>query len=261
MIKNLLSLILVLVVVVPVAAQTEAKEHIIRGNNLYLQKDFEKAELQYKQALSKDSNSIKANYNLGNALYQQGKFDEARTHYQRVLNNPEATTEQKEMANYNMGRSYLDERKFDNAEYYFKESLKLNPKDENARKNYNLAKKEIHPEDLQSQGGEKNQKNTGTAQNKEKDKESDQDIVKKEDDKGAQNQDGKNGEEEGSGEKPQEHQITKGSDGKGEEAPEAQTNEIHENVLKGLEQQEQETLKKIISQKAKKVRTKTEKDW
>ena len=37
--------------------------------------------------------------------------------------------------------------------------------------------------------------------------------------------------------------------------------EYQEGVLRALEQQEQETLKKIISQKAKQVRTNTEKDW
>src|SRR5690606_36564153 len=127
MMKIILSFLFFMASFFYVAAQSIAKDYIIGGNQLYSQKDYPKAELQYRQALSKDANSIKGNYNLGNALYQQGKLAEARTHYQKVLENPQATKEDKEKAYYNLGKTYLDERKFDDAEYHFKEALKLNP--------------------------------------------------------------------------------------------------------------------------------------
>ena len=263
MIKYLLSLILILVVVVPVAAQTEAKEHIIRGNNLYLQKDYEKAELQYKQALSKDSNSIKANYNLGNTLYQQGKFEEARTHYQKTLNQSNVSNEDRQNAFYNIGKIYLDEKNGEMAVKNFKEALRLNPYDE-ARYNLALAKRLLEEQQSRDQEGgsqKDSQEKKGTENSEESKSENNNNPSKQDENKGNQSQGGENGNEKGKGNLPREQEITKGSDGKGEEAPEAQSNEIHENVLKGLEQQEQETLKKIISQKAKKVRTKTEKDW
>lgn len=260
MIKHILSFLFLTLTLVSVSAQSEVKDRIIEGNTFYHQKDYGKAELEYRQALSKDDNSIKANYNLGNALYQQGKLDEARAHYQKVLKNPKATKEEKEMANYNIGRSYLDEREFDNAEHHFKEALKLNPHDENARKNYTLAKKEIHPEDLLNQKGDGTEKDSDNSRKNPQDPGSEENEVAQKED-GSQNKDGQDGQEEGKGNRPQEQQITKGSDGKGEESPEAQTNEYHEGVLRALEQQEQETLKKIISRKAKKVRTNTEKDW
>lgn len=262
MIKHILSFILLAVSPVLVSAQSELKDHIIGGNSLYHQKDYEKAELKYRQALSKDNNSIKGNYNLGNALYQQGKFDEARSHYQKVLKNPKATNKDKEKANYNIGRSYLDERRFNEAEYHFKEALKLNPYDENTRENYNLAKKEIHPEDLMNREGDGSEKDPdNTQRNPQNRGEKENEAAQKDGNEGSQNKDGENGDEEGSGNRPQDQQITKGSDGKGDESPHAQTNEYHESVLQALEQQEQQTLKKIISRKAKKVRTNTEKDW
>src|SRR5690606_10154274 len=174
------------------------------------------------------------------------------------------TKEDKEKAYYNLGKTYLDERKFDDAEYHFKEALKLNPNDENARTNYNLAKKEIHPEDVGSEGNQENkQPNPNGDEKMEKPSDSDDPNAsqKKEENKGSQKDDGENGNEEGKGNLPREQEIIKGSEGKGEEAPQAKSNEYHEGVLRALEQQEQETLKKIISQKAKKVRTNTEKDW
>lgn len=258
MFKHILSFLFLTLTLFSVSAQSEMKDYIIGGNNLYHQKDYGKAELQYKQALSKDANSIKANYNLGNALYHQGKLDEARAHYQKVINNPKATKQDKSNSHYNIGRNYLDEGRFEEATKHFKEALKLNPYDDNTRENYAYAKKQMQQQ-KENQEGSKSEKNSDNSSNSEnQDSEENQ---QKDENKGSQNQNGQDGENEGKGNRPQEQQITKGSDGKGEESPESQTNEYHEGVLRALEQQEQETLKKIISQKAKKVRTNTEKDW
>lgn len=263
MVKNILFFFLLVTSLVSVSAQSDAKDYIIGGNQLYNQKDYPKAELQYKQALSKDANSIKANYNLGNTLYHQKKYDESRAHYDKIIKNINSSKADKHKAFHNIGKTYLDENKPEKAVQNLKEALKLNPYDEQTRYNYALARKMLEEQknqdqqkkndsqkDQQKDNGEKNQDNPESGDSDQQDK-----------DNGNQQDQGQNGNEKGEGNQPQDQQITKGSDGKGQESPNAMNKEYQEGVLRALEQQEQETLKKIISQKAKKVRTNTEKDW
>lgn len=267
MIKNILSFYFLVTVFVSVCAQSEAKDYIIGGNQLYAQKDYAKAELQYKQALSKDANSIKANYNLGNSLYHQKKYDESRAHYDKIIKNIKSSKADKHKAFHNIGKTYLDENNPEKAVQNLKEALKLNPYDEQTRYNYALARKmleEQKKQDQQQKGD--SQKNQQKDQNKgDKKQESpesgDENDSEQQKNKGNQQNQGQDGNEEGDGNQPKDQQITKGSDGKGQDSPNAMNKEYQEGVLRALEQQEQETLKKIISQKAKKIRTNTEKDW
>lgn len=247
------------------SAQTSAKEYIINGNLQYAQKQFDKAELQYKRALNEDSNSIKANYNLGNTLYELNRMDEARAHYDKILHNPNATKADQHKALHNIGKTYLDQKEYEKAVKSFKEALKLNPNDDQTRYNYALARKMLQDQNQQdnqqNQNKSSNQKEDNQNQGQQDQDKSDSQNGENQNQSGSQNNNGQNGNEQGSGNEPLDEKITKGSDGKGQESPQAQNQEFQESVLQALEQQEQETLKRIISQKAKKVRTNTEKDW
>jgi len=277
MIKNILFFLFLISLTITVSAQeTKVKDYVIAGNQNYMSGNFSKAEAQYKTALSENINSIKANYNLGNALYQQKRYDEARTHYDKVIGQKNSTKAEKQMAYHNIGKSYLDENNPEKAVVNFKEALKLNPYDEETRYNYALARKLLEKQ----QDEDKNNKNDSGKDDKnnedKKDNQQGRDKEQKDgqqgeknnnegnkpdESKGNQQNGGQEGNDEGNGDKPQQQQITKGSDGKGNQSPNAMNAEYQEGILKALQSQEQETLKKIISQKAQKIRTNTEKDW
>ncbi|MCH2044118.1 MAG: tetratricopeptide repeat protein [Saprospiraceae bacterium] len=78
------------------------------GDDHYINEDYEKAQLVYSDAVSKDESSIKANYNLGNALYKQSRYPEAVKHYENAANNTEDTY-LKSKANYNLGNAHLQQ--------------------------------------------------------------------------------------------------------------------------------------------------------
>ena len=266
MIKNILSFFFLVTLFVSVCAQSDAKDYIIGGNELYAQKDYAKAELQYKQALSKDAQSVKANYNLGNSLYHQKKYDEARAHYDKIIQQSKTSKADKHKAFHNIGKTYLDENNPEKAVQNLKEALKLNPYDEETRYNYALARKMLEEQKKQDQNKDDSKKDQQKDQNKgdenqENPESGDKNESEQEKNKGNQQNQGQDGNQEGEGNQPKDQDISKGSDGKGQESPNAMNKEYQEGVLRALEQQEQETLKKIISQKAKKVRTNTEKDW
>jgi len=275
MVKNILFFFFPALLTFTVSAQeTKVKDYIIAGNQNYMSGNFSRAEAQYKTALSEDLNSVKANYNLGNSLYRQKRYDEARTHYDKVIRQKNSTKPEKQMAYHNIGKSYLDEGNPEKAVANFKEALKLNPYDDETRYNYALARKLL---EKQQNEDEKNKNNSGKDDKNQSNNQDNQQNKDQKDgqqgeednkngnktgrDKGSQQNGRQDGNDEGNGDKPQQQQITKGSDGKGEQSPNAMNAEYKEGVLRALQSQEQETLKKIISQKAQKIRTNTEKDW
>lgn len=276
MVKYISFLLLFLTLYIPASAQSlDAKRYIIDGNQHYDKENFTKAELSYRAALAEDTNSIKANYNLGNTLYNQKKFDESRAHYDKVIQNIKATKADKHKAYHNIGKTYLDEKNPEKAVESFKEALKLDPYDDETRYNYALAKKLLQQqeEEKQQNQDEKNENDADEQQEKNDQQDNSPQDSQQNEEKGNepnnqeqkpndsdQQEGGQNGNKKGDGRQPQNQEITQGSDGKGESST-MLSKERQEGLLEALQKQEQETLKKIISQKAQKVRVNTEKDW
>src|SRR5690606_23471317 len=224
MLKHILTIFILLNFLQNLSAQkSEAKDYIISGNQSYYQGDFSKAEAKYKIALSEDSNSLKASYNLGNALYNQGRMEESRVHYDRVIKNREATKADKHKAYHNIGKTYLDENNPEKAVANLKEALKLNPYDDETRYNYALARKllEKQQEEKDQKNQEENQedseenkdKSQKDSENQEEGGDSPDNKQQKPQNQSGNQQGGENGQEKGEGNTPQGQQITKGSGG------------------------------------------------
>lgn len=260
--------------------KTESKDYIIKGNKDYEQQDFQRAEIQYRTALADDDNSVKANYNLGNSLYQQKKYNQSRAQFDKIIQNKSVNDNDKAKAYYNIGKTYLGEKKTEKAVENFKEALKLNPSDDEARYNYALAKKLL--EEKQKRQQQKNQessKNQNQNQNKsdsQNNKSQNQQQKNQESDKNQQNQKNQQGQQNDQQSQPQDQngqnknqdnpsngiqKIEKGKDGSENNRFQSMDEIRQESMLDALSQQEQESLKKIMSQKVKGKRIKTEKDW
>ena len=265
MVKSILLIYFLNLAALSVFAQKpEVKDHIIAGNQNYISGDFSKAEAQYKSALSKDDQSVKANYNLGNSLYQQKRYEEARLHYEKVIQSVTASKSDKFKSFHNIGKTYLDQNNPEKAVENFKQALKLNPYDDETRYNYALAKKLLEKQQEEQDNQENNREKDSKEQkeNQNGKQNSNQKGNKPDENQGNQQNGGKNGNEgEGENKKQNQNRVTKGSDGKNQQPANSLSKEYQEGILQALENQEQETFKKIISQKAKKVRTNTEKDW
>lgn len=261
------------------AQEFDEKSHIINGNEQYNKGDYLKAESQYKVALSKNENSIKGNFNLGNALYHQNKFDEARAHYDRVIQNLDSDEISKAEAYHNIGKSYLDQNEFEKAMNNFKEALKLDPHNDQTRYNYALAKKRLEEESEKDKPDNENPDENDDAgddkENQDSDKEKDgkeqseddkdgdsqKDQQSDEQDRQGNQSGGQDGQEKGQGDRPEDVELTRGEEGKGAEEGQSLNQERQETMLKALQQQEQESFRKIINQKADKSRTRADKDW
>ena len=110
---------------------------IKNGNDAYNKKEYDVAAENYKKVAEKDPDNTKALYNLGNALYKKGTGEEALPFYDAAIKNSKLNID-KEEAWYNKGVVYQNTKKLPDCINAYKNALRLNPKDEDAR--FNLQK-------------------------------------------------------------------------------------------------------------------------
>jgi Ca-activated chloride channel homolog len=210
--------------------QTERK-YIRQGNTDYNKGQYNESELLYRKALDVEKSSSDAIFNLGDALYKQQKYDEAS---KKFNDNYALTANYKEKANsmYNLGNSLLKSQKIQESIEAYKNSLKLDPSNTNAK--YNLAyaqdllkKQEEQQQQQQNQDQKKDQENNNQDQNSNMEK---------------QDQDKQDSTEQ----QPQQQTISK---------------EDAERLLSAIANDENKVQEKVKKDKAEKGIVKTLKNW
>lgn len=148
---------------------------IAEGNKAYIEKNYELAEKEYRQALKAPGNNSTAAYNLGNVLYRKDNAAEAVKQYDNVIQNTADNTI-KQQAFYNKGVAYQKDKKLPEAILAYKNALLLNPNDEDARQNLQRALKQ--QEEEKKKDDKKNNKDQQNKDQKNKDQQ-DKDQQKK----------------------------------------------------------------------------------
>lgn len=225
----------------------EERKFIRDGNDLYEQKRYADAELQYRKAISEKKSSEIGQYNLALSLLQQGK-----NYKDNQPNNPinqadsifrTVSQESKNMqlvskAYYNMGNIAFNREQYDQSIANYKDALRRNPYDDKARENLRLAQKK-----LKEQQDKKNQ-DKNKDQNKDKDKEKEQNKDKQ--DKKDQNKDNKDQQKQNPKDDKkdkQDQQQPKGAQG-------AASNDKAEQILNAVQNKEKATQQKVNMMKA-----------
>ena len=131
-------------------AQT-VDSYMQKGNDYYRQSAYEMAERQYRKVLEKSPQNAIALYNLANALYRQKKYDEAQEVLTRFTSGPVQNPNIKEAAYYNSGVIYSRQRDLPTSIEAYKNALRLNPNDKDARENLQKALSELRDQQQQNQ--------------------------------------------------------------------------------------------------------------
>ncbi len=226
------------------------------------QKSFTEAEVRYKKAIkTKDEKYLEAEFNLGDALFKQGRYDDARQKFESIIEDPKTPPTIKGYAHFNIGNAHLQEfaqdpqenkDKIDESIESYKQALRMNPKDANARFNLefarNLKQKQQQQQQQEQQDQDQNkEEKEDQKQDQNKDKEQEQNKDKDKEQKGEnQEKDNKQEKEEEKGQEEKKDEISK------EEA---------ERLLKALENKEEELQEDRKDQKVKGGRVIIEKDW
>ena len=159
-------LLLTLAATLPAAAQNANPE--IRSGNRYYKKDqIDKSVQQYQSAVQKAPANPTANYNLGNALFRKNDYDQAARSYDATVQNSQDKT-LKEKGYYNKGVAMVKQKKLQESIDAWKQALKLNADDVDAREN--LEKALTQQKQQQQQQQQQNQNNKQKDQKDQKDK-------------------------------------------------------------------------------------------
>jgi len=227
----------VLIYATSALAQKENK-HIRSGNDYYDEENYKEAEVDYMKALEAKPESYRGQFNLGGALYKQENFEDATKLYGSLA---ERDVDDNEKSNsfYNLGNSFLKAQKYAESVEAYKNALRLNPDDMDAKYNMEYAKKMMENQQEQEQDQDQDQ----DQENKE-DQEQEQDQQQQEQEQEQQDQDQQNQQQQQ--QQPQPQQISK---------------QDAERMLEALKNDENKTLEKVKLQKVPGQVRKVEKDW
>ena len=146
------------------SAQKAERKQVREGNSLYQSEKYTEAEVAYRKALDVNPRSVEGTYNLGNALYKQKKFQEAAEQYQLLAGQEAKLKETPEgrarlaQVYHNMGNVCMQAKDYAQSVEAYKQSLRVNPKDDETRYNLALAQKLLNDQQ-QQQDQSQNQQN------------------------------------------------------------------------------------------------------
>lgn len=129
-----------------------------KANEAYENGNYEEAEQLYLSAIEQEPENARLYFNLGNAQAKQNKVEEAIQSYMEFRGLTESPRE-KAMAEYNIGTLLAEAQNWKPAASHFKNALKLNPDDLEAKHNYELAlaKQQENEDKNEDQQDQKNQ--------------------------------------------------------------------------------------------------------
>ncbi len=127
-----------------------------KANEAYENGNYEKAEELFLAAIEQEPENARLYFNLGNAQAKQGKVEEAIQSFMEFRAMVESP-EEKAMAEYNIGTLLAEGKKWKPAASHFKNALKLNPSESDAKHNYERALAEIDKNEENQEGQDQNQ--------------------------------------------------------------------------------------------------------
>jgi Ca-activated chloride channel family protein len=137
-------------------AQKAERKNVREGNKLYQKDQFTESEIAYRKSLDVNPRSTEGVFNLGNALYKQEKYPEAAEQYQllagqtqKLLNDNPANATRMAQVFHNLGNISMKNKEYAKSVEAYKQSLRLNPKDDETRYNLALAQKLLNDEQNQ----------------------------------------------------------------------------------------------------------------
>lgn len=243
------------------------RSEVRRGNRQYNKGNYEKSIERYERALGAAPESFEAIYNLGNALYKAERFDKAEQTMRKAAADSLRADGERAEAFYNLGNAQFKQQKYKEALESYKQSLRLNPDDQEAKYNYAYTKR-LLDENKDGGGGGNDDQNQDKDQNQDQqqqgggeDKQDKQDGDRQQD---GQEQQGDNQDQQGDQQNPpQPDKGDKGDEGdeQGEQqpVPAGISPQEQEQMLDAIQAQEDRTQDKLKEKQGVVVRGK--KNW
>lgn len=243
-----MKILFLIIITFNILSAQSVRKLVNEGVDLYKDKKFTDAEVNFKKSLEKEPQNFTSKFNLGDAYFKQERYDEAISTFKEVMSQTDDKNLQAKIW-YNIGNSLLKSQKIKGSIEAYKNSLKLNPNDAEAKYNLSYALKMLNDENQQNQN-DKNDKNENkeNEQNKnENQNNQNQDQQQNEQNQNNESQNDKQNQEQQQNQ--QQHQQREGQISK----------EDAERILNALRDNEKKVQEKLRKQTG--TPKKTEKDW
>src|SRR5699024_2386928 len=119
-----------------------------QANKAYEVGNYDKAVKLYKKAIKENPENAKLYFNIGNALAKAGDMEAAIRYfhqYKQMVNN----SAKKAKADYNIANSYFNLKKWNKSVKYYKQAMRQEAADIDAKYNYEMAKRKVEQQKKQ----------------------------------------------------------------------------------------------------------------
>ena len=147
--KTLMLITAALAVLMLSACASEGPASIQEGNEAFEAQQYEHAQEAYDRALEAMPESPEVTYNSANTLYKQEQFGEAK--YKLDVSAETAEPSLSQYAAFNAGNSLYMSEEYEAAVEAYKQALRLDPADQEAKHNLELALQRIEEQQEQEQ--------------------------------------------------------------------------------------------------------------
>ena len=241
-IAKYLAIVVLLLVCGEVSAQQMRERGLVRkGNREFKREHFEKSVDSYQRALQHDSTCFEAKYDLASALYRTERYDKAEKTLLSIVGDSTRTELERGEVAYNLGNTQFAQQKYKEALSSYRQAMRCNPNDEDAKFNYAFTKRLIQQQEQQQQQQNQDQNQDQNKDNKDNQQDN-QNQQNEQNQQQPQNQEGKDEQQEG-GQRPEG----------------AMTPEQQEALLQAIQAEEDKTQDKLKEKKG--VLIRGSKNW
>ena len=148
------------------AQQMRERGLVRRGNREFKREKFEKSVDSYQEALKHNPNSFEAKYDLASALYRTERYDKAEKTLQAIVGDTTRTELERGEVAYNLGNTQFAQQKYKEALSSYRQAMRCNPADEDAKFNYAFTKlmlQQLQQQQQQNQNEDKQNNQIGRA--------------------------------------------------------------------------------------------------
>lgn len=237
------------------ASATEAlaqvdKAEVRQGNRYYEDGEYEKADIEYRKALQKDSLSLAANYNMASTLYRLKNYSDA-LEIMEEINGIAAESEYASDYYFNLADMAIACKEYQTAKEALEKYLLKNPADVAAKENYAYVKKKLEQQQQQQQQQQQDQNKDQNDQNQNDDqnKDQNQDQNQNQDQDQNQNED-QNKDQDGDQNKDRQDQNEDQDSQNGQNQNPKMSQKEAQKVLQMVQAKESETQEKVNKEKA-----------
>lgn len=138
--KYIISLLFAFATLSLSAQELPERGEVRRGNKAYLQEDYAAAAESYAKAMAYSPESFEPRYNLGNALFKAEKVEDAEKLLTEISADSLLSDLDRSAAYYNLGNAQFQQQKLEEALESYKNAMRFDPTDQEAKYNYAYTK-------------------------------------------------------------------------------------------------------------------------